>query len=896
MTPQKGSNPMTSTQTAPPVPEAAITGPFGTRRVVDLRAAAGGALSRMPWCHRVLLENVLRQPDAAAALGRDALLDWVASGRSEAEIPFAPLRILMHDTTCGPALVDIAAMRDALAEAGGDPARLNPAVPVATSTDHSLAVDVSAAPGALGRNMAREMERNAERYRFMKWAANTVRGFRVFPPGTGIMHTINIERLATVVATVRRDGAASSVPWAAPDTLVGTDSHTPMVNGLGVLAWGVGGLEAEGVMFGVPVTLRVPEVVGVRLLNRLPEGAFVTDLALTVTQRLRRLGVAGEFVEFFGPGVSTLTAGERCVVANMAPEYGATTGYFPIDARTVAYLRASGRTADQAALVEAYARATGLWFEPEAEPRYTEVVEIDLASVRPSVAGPRRPQDRLDPADAPAALAAAGSAAGGVPVAGIPTDAVAIAAITSCTNTSDFGLLAAAGLVARKARALGLRVPPWVKTSLTPGSPASEARLRRAGLLDDLDAMGFGIAGYGCATCIGNSGPLLPAVAEAVEGGGLKPVAVLSGNRNFPGRVHAQIEAALLASPPLVVAYAVAGRAGLDITRDALGVDARGRPVHLMDLWPRTAEIEAAVVGGTDPGDVAAAAAVADASGPWAALEAPDTARFPWDPDSTYLRRPPFVGFGRESDGAGTLAAHPLLVLGDDITTDHISPAGAIPRNSDAAAWLIERGADPRDLNVYASRRGNWEVMLRGLFTNTSVVNHLGEGSTAGRTVFAPTGEVLPVWRAAARYAEAGLPVVLVAGERYGTGSSRDWAAKGAQLLGARAVLATSFERIHRANLVCMGVLPLRLPQGWRPQELGLASGDTLEIEWNPAGLTPRGAVRVVLRRVASGETLTGTATALLETAREVALVRAGGMIPTILRRALDAAATRAAG
>ena len=434
-------------------------------------------------------------------------------------------------------------------------------------------------------------------------------------------------------------------------------------------------------------------------------------------------------------------------------------------------------------------------------------------------------------------------------------------------------------------------MPPRVKTSLTPGSPASRARLRRAGLLDDLEAMGFGIAGYGCATCIGNSGPLLPAVAAAVEEGGLKPVAVLSGNRNFPGRMHAQIEAALLASPPLVVAYAVAGRAGLDITREALGTDARGRPVHLTDLWPRAAEVEAAAAAGTDPGDVAAAAAVADASAPWAALDAPATSRFPWDPDSTYLRRPPFVGFGRAggADGAGILAAHPLLVLGDDITTDHVSPAGAIPRDSDAAAWLVERGADPHDLNVYASRRGNWEVMLRGLFTNTSVVNHLGQGFTAGRTVFAPTGEVLPVWRAAARYAEAGSPVVLVAGERYGTGSSRDWAAKGAQLLGARAVLANSFERIHRANLVCMGVLPLRLPRGWRPQGLGLVPGDTLGIEWNPAGLTPRGAVRVVLRRAASGETLAGTATALLDTAREVALVRAGGMIPTILRRALAA-------
>ena len=869
-----------------------LTGPFGTRRIVDLPAAAGGAatLARMPWCHRVLLENLLRQPEAETReAGRAALLAWLGTGRSEAEIPFAPVRILMHDTTCGPALTDIAAMRDALAEAGGDPAVLNPAVPVATSTDHSLPVDVSGVPDALRANMANEMTRNAERYRFMKWASNTVRGFRVFPPGTGIMHTINIERLATVVATETRGGEA----WAVPDTLVGTDSHTPMVNGLGVLGWGVGGIEAEGVMFDVPVSLRVPEVFGVRLTGALPEGTFATDLALAVTRMLREAGVSGEFVEFFGPGVGTLTAGQRAVVSNMAPEYGATTGMFPIDGHTLDYLRATGREAAQVALVEAYAKAQGLWHDPDNAPRYTTALELELSALRPSLAGPRRPQDRLAPAEVPAALAAVRGEA----VDGIPADAVAIAAITSCTNTSDLGLLVAAGLVARKARARGLRVPGWVKTSLTPGSPSAERRLRRAGLLDDLEAMGFGIAGYGCATCIGNSGPLLPAVAEAVERRGLKPVAVLSGNRNFPGRVHPQIEAALLASPPLVVAHAVAGRAGLDITRDPLGTDAQGRPVVLTDLWPSSAEIEAAVAAGSRPEDIAAAGAEADASAAWAGLEAPRSARFPWDPASTYLRPPPFVTFGppaapagaRETRPAGALVAHPLLVLGDDITTDHISPAGAIPARSDAAAWLVERGEDPRDLNVYASRRGNWEVMLRGLFTNKAAVNHLLPGLPPGHAVFAPTGEAMPAWRAAARYAGAGLPVVILAGERYGTGSSRDWAAKGAQLLGARAVLANSFERIHRANLVGMGVLPLRLPEGWRFDTLGLRPGDTVELDWEMEALAPRAAVPVTLRRAATGETLTGTATALVETSREVALIQAGGMIPMILRRALAA-------
>ncbi len=858
-----------------------LQGSFGACQAIDLHAAAGEALSRMPWCHRVLLENVLRQPDPATAeAGRQALLAWLDTGRSEAELPFAPLRILMHDTTCGPALVDIAAMRDALAEAGGDPGLLNPDVPVATSTDHSLAVDWSGIPDAASRNMACEMDRNAERYRFMKWAAGAVHGFRVFPPGTGIMHTINMERIATVVTTVERDGES----WAVPDTLVGTDSHTPMVNAMGVLGWGVGGIEAEGVMFGVPVSLRVPEVVGVRLRGALPDGALATDLALTVTQRLRQLGVSGEFVEFFGPGVGTLTVGQRAVVANMAPEYGASTGCFPIDPHTLAFLRMTGRTEAQVALVEAYARANGLWHDPAAEPRYTAMVEIDLSLLAASVAGPRRPQDRLAPAEVSAALAPASGTD-----AVIPEGAVAIAALTSCTNTTDFGLLAAAGLLARKARARGLRPAPWVKTSLTPGSPTAQLRLRRAGLLEDLEAMGFAVAGYGCATCIGNSGPLLPAM-EAVASR-VSPVAVLSGNRNFPGRVHESVDQALLASPPLVIAYALAGHARLDVTKDPIGTGADGRAVHLAELWPTAAEIEAVAALGTAPSDVPLAYGEAEASGPWAALDAPSGARFPWNPASTYLRRPPFVRFAAtvaQAPGApapGPLVAHPLLVLGDDITTDHISPAGAIPAGSDAGRWLVEQGENPRDLNVYASRRGNWEVMLRGLFTNRTVVNHLCADAPPGHTVFAPTGETVPAWQAAARYQAASLPVVVVAGERYGTGSSRDWAAKGAQLLGAKAVLANSFERIHRANLVCMGVLPLQLPAGWRPQDLALRPGDVIEIGWDLGGLTPRCAIPVTVRR-ATGGVMAGSAVAMLDTMREVLLVQAGGIIPLILQRA----------
>ena len=850
---------------------------LGPYRRIDLPAAAGASLPRMPWSHRILLENLLRCADAETArAGQAALLAWLETGRSTEEIPFAPGRILMHDTTCGPALVDIAAMRDVLAQAGGDPARLNPAVPVATSVDHSVAVDLAGTRAGLAHNMAREMERNAERYRFMKWASQSVTGFRVFPPGTGIMHSINLERLATVVTTETRGGES----WAVPDTLVGTDSHTPMVNAIGVLGWGVGGIEAEGVMFGVPVALRIPDVFGVRLVGALPDGVLATDLALVVTERLRRAGIAGEFVEFFGPGAATLTAMQRAVVAKWARKWRH-TGCFAIDGATLDFLRATGRDAGQVALVEGYARANGLWADPDADPRVTDMIEIDLSTLRLSLSGPRRPQDRLETAAVPAALAQMRGAATDT----IPADAVAIAAITSCTNTTDTGLLIAAGLLARKARALGLSTRPWVKASLTPGSPAAERRLRRAGVLDDLEALGFAIVGHGCATCIGNAGPLLPDVAQAVEEQGLKPIAVLSGNRNFPGRVHAQIDAALLASPPLVVAHAIVGRAGIDIARDPLGHRTDGPAVTLADLWPSAAAVEALLATAMDPGDVEAAAAEAEAAGPWAGLVAPATARFPWDAASTYLRPPPFVTLSPPPAGAFT--AHPLLVLGDDITTDHISPAGAIPPRSDAAAWLVERGEDPRDLNVYAARRGNWEVMLRGLFTNRTVVNHLAPGAAPGHTIHASSGETLPAWRAAARYAAEETPVVIIAGERYGTGSSRDWAAKGAQLLGARAVLANSFERIHLANLIGMGVLPLRLPEGWRPATLGLVPGDTVAVALDPDALVPRASIAITIHR-ADGRTEHGTATAALDTARDVALIRGGGMIPTILRQARE--------
>lgn len=835
-------------------------------RIVDL---AQLGIERVPLVHRILIENLVRHGSA----GPEVIDHWLAAGSSEAEIAFRPGRVMMHDTTCGPALVDLAAARSALADAGGDPAALSPVLPVDVSTDHSVAVDVFARPDARAQNMARELARNAERYRFMKWATGALDRFTVHPPGTGIMHTINLERLATVVATEMRDG----VEWAMPDTLIGTDSHTPMINGIGVLGWGVGGLEAESVMLGMPVMLRVPDVIGVRLTGRLSEGVGATDFALAVTHLLRRLPLAGRFVEFFGPGVATLSAGERAVVANMAPEYGASTGYFPIDGSTLTYLRETGRDAEQVELVEAYARAAGLWFDADSAPRYAETVEIDLSAIRLSLAGPRRPQDLVAPADAPSLLGGRGGGMGS-----LPRRPVAIAAITSCTNTSDPRQLIAAGLVARKARALGLAPPAWVKTSLAPGSPTAERLLARAGLLEDLEAVGFAITGYGCTVCIGNSGPLTERITTAIETGVAAPVGILSGNRNFPGRVHPLIEDAFLVSPALVVAFALAGDAAIDITADSIAHTADDRAIRLADLWPTGAEIDALAAVAMRPGDYADAYAAAEASADWRALEAPASALYPWDERSTYLRRPPFA----RAEGRSWFdryAAVPILVLGDDITTDHISPAGAIARDSEAGSWLIEQGADPADLNVFSSRRGNWEVMVRGLFTNRNVRNLLGPVVAPGNTIHWPSGGEMPLWRAASRYAEAGEPVVIVAGDRYGMGSSRDWAAKGVDLLGARAVLATSFERIHRSNLINMGILPLRLPATHHPSRLALEPGDRIEIDAPIEALAPHATIPVaILRR--SGESEPFLAVAEVETGQELEALRFGGIIPMILR------------
>ncbi len=860
---------------------------FQGRRLhyVDLPALLGERLAQMPVTLRHLLENVVRHTEGnerEAAVG--ALLAWLDTGSSEAEIPFQPGRVLMHDTTSTPALVDIAAMRDALAEAGVDPTRLNPVLPVDVSVDHSLAVEAYARADAPTLNLQHEIRRNSERYRFLRWAASALQGVRIHPPGTGIMHTINLEQLATVVTTEQRaDGE-----WAVPDQMIGTDSHTPMINGIGVLGWGVGGLEAQTVMFGLPTMLRIPDVIGVKLTGALRPGVLATDLALVVTQRLRAIGVSGEFVEFYGPGVSTLDAGARSVVANMAPEYGATTGFFPVDTQTLDYLRATGRSDAAIALVETHASRAGLWFDPEATPRYTQGIEIDLATVRTHVAGPRRPQDLLDLPEAPQALAATGF----TPKAadpGLPTFPVAIAAITSCTNTSDPSLLIAAGLLARKARQLGLSAAPWVKTSLAPGSPAAASYLARAGLIDDLAAIGYDIVGYGCTTCIGNPGPLPDRVRDSQAAGACKAVAILSGNRNFPGRVHPDVELSFIMSPPLVVAYAIAGNASLDLQAEGVFAASDGRRVSLADLWPTPEEIRAHVARALDASDFARDFAAATHNRLWQALEAPTGARFPWDPKSNALRRPPFAA-ASEGSQLGDYRAWPLMLLGDDVTTDHLSPASAIPPDSLVADYLVARGDKRDDLNVFASRRGNWEVMIRGAFHNKTLVNHLRAGMPVAHTLHIPSGEVMPIWDVAARYREAGESVVVVAGERYGMGSSRDWAAKGQRLLGIRAVLAPSFERIHRSNLIGMGVLPVRLGEGWNPQRMALQPGDRLEVDAAPGRIAPRAPVAVRIVR-ADGRIEPVEARAAVETKMEVELLRDGGVIPSILKQHLPASA-----
>lgn len=854
----------------------------------------GPDFRRWPVVIRLLAENVARCTQGSP---REAMLTalrgWVHHATSSEEIHFSPGRLLMHDTTSTPALVDMAAMRDAISAAGGDPYRISPSLPVEVSIDHSLGVEAYARENAPTVNIREDIRRNRERYRFLKWASAEMDGIHINPPGTGIMHTINLEQLATVVTTEVRDGRE----WVIPDQMLGTDSHTPMINGLGVLGWGIGGLEAETVMFGMPTTLRIPDVVGVRLTGALGPGALATDFALTVTHRLRQLGVTAEFVEFFGPGVSSLTVGDRAVVANMAPEYGATTGFFPVDEHTLDYLRSTGRDPSQIDLVKRYCQAAGLWFEAEAEPTYTRTIEIDLCAIETSAAGPRRPQDLLVASEIPDALdrvstTAENHAATAEPhhERNMPQFPVAIASITSCTNTTDPRLLIAAGLVARRARHYGIQPPNWVKTSLAPGSPAAASYLKRAGLSEDLSAVGFDIVGFGCATCIGNSGALTEEIEQARQSGSVEPVAALSGNRNFPGRVHPDLDLGFLMSPPMVIAYGLAGDAHRDLTTEPIQVTNTGREIYLADLWPSAEEIDEVLRQGSDPDDFRRDFRVASKSKLWEDIETPTGPLFAWDEDSTTLRPPPFAAPGQ---GAllGTYSAHPLVVLGDDITTDHISPASAIPRDSFSADFLVEQGENRDDLNVFASRRGNWEVMVRGAYYAKSVRNLLAPDAPVAHTAYGPTGEVMSIWDAANRYSSEGRSVVIVAGDRYGMGSSRDWAAKVQRLLGVRAVLASSFERIHRSNLVGMGILPLLVPSEWRARLADLVAGEELQLDASETQIVTGGSVTVTIKsphqRSEEGPEQFRAEIAV-ETQFEIDLLHRGGVIPTILNETID--------
>ena len=881
------------------------TNTFGTQRTLStgggpvryyslpaLEAAGYPGVARLPYSLKILLENMLRREDGRFVTPGDieTLARWTPGTRTE--IAFMPARVLLQDFTGVPAVVDLAAMRDGIARLGGDPEAVNPLQPAELVIDHSVQVDHFGRPDAPDLNAQLEFARNRERYAFLKWGQEAFRNFRVVPPDTGIVHQVNIEYLARVVC---RDGA-NGAAVAYPDTLVGTDSHTTMVNGLGVVGWGVGGIEAEAAMLGQPISMLIPDVVGFRLVGALPDGTTATDLVLTITERLRRYGVVGKFVEFCGPGLASLTVADRATLGNMSPEYGSTVAICPIDGMTLDYLRLTGRDAAQVALVEAYAKAQGL-FAAADEPLYTDVVELDLASVEPSLAGPKRPQDRVPLSGAKAAFAgaleelAAGretpapAAGNGAP--GVDDGAVVIAAITSCTNTSNPSVMIAAGLVAQRAVERGLRPRPWVKTSLAPGSLVVTEYLRAAGLLEPLEQLGFGLVGYGCTTCIGNSGPLPAEVAAAVREHDLVVTSVLSGNRNFEGRVQPLVRANYLASPPLVVAYALAGRMTVDLTTEPLGRGTNGEDVYLKDLWPSAAEVQEALAAALRTEQFTAKyGAVFDGDERWRGLFAPGGDRFAWTDESTYVRHPPFFQtLAAEPAPPGDIAgARVLALLGDSVTTDHISPAGAIPPDGPAGRYLIEQGVDPRDFNSFGSRRGNHEVMMRGTFANIRLRNRLAPGTEGGWTRHQPGGEQMTIYDAAMRYQAEGTPLVVLAGKEYGSGSSRDWAAKGTLLLGVRAVIAESFERIHRSNLVFMGVLPLVFGDGQSAAGLGLTGAESYELGGIADGLAPRSDVRV-RATAADGSTTEFVATARIDTPEELHYYRHGGILPYVLRQ-----------
>ncbi len=864
-------------------------------------------IARLPFSLKVLLENLLRFEDGKTVTADDirAVAAWLETRTSEREIAYRPARVLMQDFTGVPAVVDLAAMRDATADLGADPKRINPQVPVDLVIDHSVMVDFFASPNAAEKNVEMEYERNGERYTFLRWGQEAFENFRVVPPGTGICHQVNLEYLAQTVWTrdAREDGV--SVTYAFPDTLVGTDSHTTMVNGLSVLGWGVGGIEAEAAMLGQPISMLIPEVIGFRITGKLPEGTTATDLVLTVTEMLRAKGVVGKFVEFFGPGLSNLSLEDQATISNMAPEYGATCGFFPIDNDTIAYLTATGRDAARVALVEGYAQAQGMWRSDETpDPVFTDTLELDLKDVVPSLAGPKRPQDRVPLDQAATAFEAAlteiRSAAAGDPdgyeVEGedyrLADGDVVIAAITSCTNTSNPSVLIGAGLLAKKAHERGLKPKPWVKTSLAPGSQVVTDYLARAGLQEHLDAIGFNLVGYGCTTCIGNSGPLPEAISKAIAEHDLVACSVLSGNRNFEGRVNPDTRANYLASPPLVVAYALAGSLKVDITREPLGEDKDGNPVYLKDLWPSSAEIAELIrqvisqemfrsrYGDVFRGDER-----------WRQINVDGGLTYAWSDSSTYVQNPPyFDGMTPEPEPLTDIVdARVLGLFLDSITTDHISPAGAIKRDGPAGDYLVSHQVRPREFNSFGARRGNHQVMMRGTFANIRIKNQMVAGVEGGVTVHHPSGEQLPIYDAAMRYQEDSVPLVIFAGKEYGTGSSRDWAAKGTRLLGVRAVIAQSFERIHRSNLVGMGVLPLVFEDGTSWQSLGIQGDEVVTIR-GIADLKPRQSTTAEIV-FADGRKENVPLLVRIDTLDELDYFRNGGILHYVLRNLVKEAA-----
>jgi aconitate hydratase len=886
-----------------------MTDSFKTRSTLDvggrhynfhrLPAITGHDLSRLPYSLKILLENLLRFEDGVNVTRADveALLRWQPKAAPSHEIAFTPARVIMQDFTGVPCVVDLAAMREAIVRLGGNAKRVNPLAPAELVIDHSVQVDAYGTSKSLGENTAIEFARNGERYSFLRWGQTAFKDFKVVPPNTGIVHQVNVEHLGRVVFSQDKDGAE----WAYPDTLVGTDSHTTMINGLGVVGWGVGGIEAEAAMLGQPVTMLIPQVIGFRLSGVLPAGTTATDLVLMITEMLRKKGVVDKFVEFFGDGLAALPLADRATISNMSPEFGSTIAVFPIDEETIRYLELTGRSAEQVALVEAYAKAQGLWRTngmPAAE--YTDVLELDLGAVEPSLAGPKRPQDRVPLTKAKAVSQAAvkktaeerssknPTATGQATVAGgayvLKDNAVVIAAITSCTNTSNPAVLIAAGLLAKNARARGLNSKPWVKTSLAPGSRVVTDYLTAAGLMTELEAVGFYTVGYGCTTCIGNSGPLKSEISDAIKAGDVTTASVLSGNRNFEGRVHPEVKMNFLASPPLVVAYALAGTMDLDLTTEPLGTGSDGKPVFLKDIWPSAKDV-ADTIGRSVHSAMfkKSYASVFQGDEHWNAIKVPAGEVYAWDEKSTYVRNPPyFDGMTMTPAAVGDIkGARALAVLGDSVTTDHISPAGNISKSSAAAKYLLAQGVQQVDFNSYGARRGNHEVMMRGTFANIRLRNLLLPGTEGGVSVHLPTGEQGSIYDVATRYKADGTPLVVLAGKEYGTGSSRDWAAKGTMLLGVRAVIAESFERIHRSNLIGMGVLPLQFTDGASAASLGLTGRETYDF----VGLDGGGAKTVkVVARAEDGKTTEFVARLRIDTPKELEYYRHGGILQYVLR------------